>query len=95
MIKKVLDVREGVGSFPKQDLDSLVGSEKIKETPFSWGKELAYGEYNGCSITLCVPGNPHMKTQQIHISGEVKAVERVVEEFQERYSWAKNSSSVY
>lgn len=84
----MFSIRIGMGSFPKQDLDSLIDSKQTQIRPHSDGEEFDYGNYNGCSIQLYIPGNPHVNTQQIIISGEPKDVEKVVNEFHENYSWA-------
>jgi hypothetical protein len=88
MIEKKFEVRVSMGSFPKQDLDSLIGSKQVEVKPFSGGNEFDYGNYNGCSIQLYVSNNPHLNSQQVNISGEPKDVKEVVEELHEKYSWA-------
>ena len=90
MTKKNIEKRFNTRGFPKQDLDSLLNHEQIQIRPLSDGKEFNYGDYKGCSIQLCIPGNPYSKDQQICISGEPEDVEKVVKEFHENYSWGKS-----
>ncbi len=93
MAGKSFSIRIGMGSFPKQDLDSLIGSKQTQIRPHSDGQEFEYSNYKGCSIELYIPGNPHVKTQQISISGEPEDFEKVVKEFRANYSWAKSLTS--
>ena len=88
MVEKKFEVRIGMGSFPKQDLDSLIGSKQVEIKPVSSGKEFHYGNYKGCSVQLYVSNNPHLNSQQVNISCEPKDVKEVVEELQAKYSWA-------